>query len=287
MIFGDRRTRFTTFVLMLGAAPPVLAQQSRLAEIFPEDPLAAEVPFGPGERLEYQVKLGIFPVGSGYLTVEGLDSVRGHRTYTASLTIQGGWGPAKLHDVYRSWFDVQNLVSWRFIQDIHDPGYTSYRHYEMHPDRRRWEREDNDEFGTLGSALPIDDVGFLYFVRTLPLEVGKTYTLYRYFKQTGNPVILEVVGRAEREVPAGVFRTIVVKPTIRTTGLFGEGGNAELHFTDDERRILVYLRSEMPLVGSITLHLRSIVEGIPLHPDARAAALERRMTGETGPVGGR
>lgn len=275
------RLACAALALLTSAAAAPLSGQSPGARPapgseFPADPDAAPVPFGPGERLEYQVKLGFVSVGSAWLTISGVDTVRGNDTYTGSLEIKGGFLGLNLHDVYSSWFDVENLVSWRFIQDINDPGYKSFRHYEMFPERRRWERQDNDEFGTLGSALPLDDVGFLYFVRTLPLDIGKTYTFNRYFKQTGNPVILDVTGTDRREVPAGTFNTIVVRPTIRTSGIFDEGGKAELHFSDDERRVLVYLKVDMPLVGSMTLHLRSIQEGVPLNPEARAEALARR-----------
>ena len=78
-------------------------------------------------------------------------------------------------------------------------------------------------------------------------------------------------------MPAGEFNTIVVRPTIKTDGMFGEGGKAELHFTDDERRILVYMKTDIPnFPGSLTLHLKSIEEGLPLNPRSRAAALRRR-----------
>lgn len=285
-----RRFAWTGLVVVSAASVAPLTGQSidtSGAAVLPPDPAAAPVPFGPGERLEFQVKMGIFSVGTAYLTVAGVDTVRGNRTYTGSLEIEGGIPGVRLHDIYTSWFDVRNLVSWRYIQDIDDPGYESFRHYEMFPERRRWERQDNDESGPLASALPLDDVGFLYFVRTLPLEVGKRYTFNRYFKESGNPVVLNVTGTAERRVPAGTFNTIVLRPIIRTSGLFGEGGNAELHFTDDERRLLVYLRVEMPLVGSMTLHLRNIQEGLPLNPEAREAALARRSAEAGGPSGGR
>jgi hypothetical protein len=177
-------------------------------------------------------------------------------------------------DKYDSWLDVRTLQSWRFIQDIHDPGYTSYRHYEFYPERQLWDREDNDESGPLASSIPLDDISFIYFVRTLPLEVGETYTFHRYFKAEGNPVTVKVLRRDRRKTDAGEFNTIVVQPIIRTKGLFAQGGKAELHFTDDERRILVYMKSDIPkFPGSLTLHLKEIHEGLPLHPEVRARAL--------------
>jgi len=243
----------------------------------PVNPEAAPVPFGPGERLIYKVKVGIFGVGEGHMTVYPVDTVRGNPTYKAVMGIKGGLLGLNVDDEYSTWFDIRNLQSWRFIQDINDPGYTSYRHYEFYPERRTWEREDNDEFGTLGSAIPLDDIAFVYFIRTLPLEVGKSYTLNRYFKEEGNPVVVQVLRKDRRTTEAGEFNTIVVKPLIKTKGLFGQGGDAELHFTDDERRILVYMKSNLRgFPGSLTLHLKSIQEGLPLNPDSRAAALRAR-----------
>jgi len=71
-------------------------------------------------------------------------------------------------------------------------------------------------------------------------------------------------------VPAGTFETIVVQPVIRTRGLFGEGGQAEVFFSDDDRRILVQLRSRVRLVGSLSLHLQEYHPGQP-----HSAALSR------------
>jgi hypothetical protein len=296
-----RGVGFVALSLAALVAPPVASAQDRPAGesgvelldsivvydgseplVAPEDPDAARTPWGPGERLEYNVKLGVFSVGDGHMTLSAMDTVRGNPVYHATMGIQGGVPFARVDDETHSWFDTRTLQSWRFVQDIDEVNYESFRHYEMFPDRRTWERADNDESGPLGSALPLDDISFVYFIRTLPLEVGKTYTLSRYFKEDGNPVTIQVLRKDRREVPAGEFETIVVKPIIRTDGLFGEGGNAEIHFSDDERRLLVYLRSEIPVVGSITLHLEDVQEGLPLNPAARAAALARRG-GDTEP----
>ncbi|HEU4452815.1 MAG TPA: DUF3108 domain-containing protein, partial [Longimicrobium sp.] len=57
--------------------------------------------------------------------------------------------------------------------------------------------------------------------------------------------------------------TIVVRPIIKTEGLFGEGGEAEVYFTDDSRRLMVQMRSKVPLVGSLSLHMTSYQPGEP------------------------
>lgn len=228
-----------------------------------------EVPFGPGEDLVYQVKLGVFSVGEGHMQVIGLDSVRGHLVYHTSLRINGRFTLFSVNDDFQSWFGVTDLVSHRFIKKQQEGGYKAYRHYEFLPEERRFERGDNDEEKAMPTDQPLDDVSFLYFVRTLPLEVGQEYRFDRYFKEGGNPVVIRVLRIETIEVPAGRFETVVVRPIIKTKGLFSEGGEAELYFTNDERRLLVHMKSKVPLVGSLSLNLKSIKEGNPLRAPSR------------------
>jgi hypothetical protein len=236
----------------------------------------APVPFGPGEVLEYRVKLGPFGVGNGRMSVVSIDSVRGHLTYHASLAISGGVPLFGVDDEFQSWFDIRSLVSRRFIQDVDEGSYERYRHYEIFPEERRFERRDKIGSGDLPTSEPLDDVSFLYFVRALPLEVGAEYRFDRYFRESGNPVVIRVLRKDTVEVPAGTFETVVVRPIIQTKGLFSQGGEAELHFTDDSRRLLVYMRSKVPLVGSLTLHLKGITEGRPLRSPGGSSEEELR-----------
>lgn len=120
---------------------------------------------------------------------------------------------------------------------------------------------DNGETSPLGSQQPLDDVSFLYYARTLPLHVGDVDTLTRYFKP-GHDVILHVLRTERITVPAGTFETIVVQPTITNAGgLFGQGGQAEVYFTNDAARTIVQIRSKVPLVGSLSLHLKEFRGG--------------------------
>jgi hypothetical protein len=242
----------------------IAAQDSRSPWVGPVERSVTPVPFGPGERAIYQVKLGPVTVGEGSMQVVRIESVRGSRTYRLSMVLSGGIPLARVNNHYQSWLDVEKLASRRFIQDQHEVRYTRFRHFEFYPEERRWERADVEETGELPTDLPLDDISFVYYVRSLPLEVGETYTLDRYFQERGNPVVVKVVRRDTVEVPAGTFETIVVEPIIQTRGLFGEGGEAEIHFSDDDRRILVQMKSRVPVVGSLSLHLKEVAYGRPL-----------------------
>jgi hypothetical protein len=226
-----------------------------------------KVPFGPGERLEYDVKLGFLGrKGEGFMEVNGLESVRGRTTYHVTMAYEGGLLFAKVKDHFQSWFDVSDLVTLRSIEDTKQLNRERYKHFEFYPERVTWERMDNGNLGEMPTEEPLDQISFFYFVRTLPLEVGDVYTFNRYFKESGNPVILRVLRKETVDVPAGTFETVVVRPIIKSSGLFGDGGEAELYFSDDPRRLLVLMKSNIPLIGALSLHLRSIQEGRRLTP---------------------
>ena len=264
------------------AAPAGAQGSGWVAEMVPTDTGAAAAPWGPGEYLVYNVKLGWFGVGSGALMIEGLDNVRGNPTYRAVMAINGGALGFSINDRYTSWFDVESLQSWRFIRE-NGGTYESQRHYEFYPERDLWDREDNDEFGPMATDVPLDEIAFIYYLRTLPLEVGETYVFDHYFKETGNPITVEVVRKDRRKTDAGEFNTIVVRPTFQSEGLFSKDGNAELHFTDDERRLLVYMWVNMPRVpGGISLHLQSVQEGFPVNPESRADGLAAQLRRQGG-----
>lgn len=231
----------------------------------------ASVPYGPGELASYQVKLGALSVGQGAMQVMGIETVDGRRTYRTRFTLAGGIPFARVDNRFESWIDVHGLFSRRFFQDQKEVRFTRRRTYDFFPERRAFRVVGSDETGTLPTDRPLDEVSFLYYVRTLPLEVGATYTFNQYYKEDGNPVVLQVLRRETVRVPAGTFNTIVVRPIIRTRGLFGEGGEAEVFFTDDHRRILVQMRSRVPVVGSLTLHLTEYRAGQPLRAQAAAA----------------
>ncbi len=273
--------------------PPLLSQENEdtrdpaaildsLAALYPTNELAAQVPFGPGEQMRYRVEVGWFDVGEGHMTVEALDSVRGNSTYRATMEIDAGMLGLRVHDIYTTFFDVSTLQSWRFLREMNQIRYHATRHYEFYPEEGIWDNEDkdegeNDKSGPLGSSLPLDDIAFIYFLRQMELEVGKTYTMSRYFKEDGNPIKIRVLRRERKKVDAGEFDCIVIQPLIQTSKMFSDGGEAEIYLSDDDRRLMVYMKSNIQgFPGALELYLKAYQPGVPLNPDSRAEAAEAR-----------
>ncbi|HEY8312035.1 MAG TPA: DUF3108 domain-containing protein, partial [Gemmatimonadaceae bacterium] len=149
----------------------------------------------------------------------------------------------------------------RFYQTQEEGSSDRQKRYEIYPDRGTYmEMDKKPPRDHAGVTDPLDDGSFLFFVRTLPLEVGHTYESNRYFRPERNPIRVRVLRKETIEVPAGRFDCVVLQPVIKTQGIFSENGNAEVWLSDDSRHILVQLKSKLSF-GSINLYLKSYNAG--------------------------
>lgn len=214
----------------------------------------AVVPFGVGERLDYEVKLSGIRVGGGFMEVAKMDSIRGREVWHTSFGIKGGLAFYRVNDRYESWFDSHSLASLRYHQNIDEGSYERDSRFEIYPERRIFVDSKGVEHPT--SEEPLDDGSFLYFLRTIPLEVGKEYEFNRYFRVDRNPVRIRVLRREQVRVPAGTFDAVVVQPIIKTKGIFSENGRAEVWLSDDPHRIVLQMKSRFSRF-SLNLYLKS------------------------------
>jgi hypothetical protein len=229
--------------LCVGASTPALAQSGRMP-----------VPFGVGERLEYEVRFGRLKVGSGTMEVAGIQEVRGRETWHTVFTVRGGNFLYKVNDRYESWIDTHSGNSLRYLQDQHEGNRDVERTFEFFPDRAVF--TENGEAEEASVHNPLDDGSFIYFLRTIPLNVGETYSFERYFRPDRNPVTIRVLRRERIRVPAGEFDAVVIQPVIKSRGLFSENGHAEVWLSDDENHIMLQMKSGLK-IGSLNLYLKS------------------------------
>jgi hypothetical protein len=245
--------RFLPSLLMGAIAAPTLAAQSSPSAAPSANAIALnKAAFAPGERLSYDVSFGHVHVGHGSMLLEGTDTVRGHTAWRAVFTISGGTFFFRVRDSTVSWFDTTTMSSLRFVQHIREGRYHADRDYQIYPDRGTYARRDEPEVKSVHE--PLDDASFLYFLRSVPLEVGRTYQFDRYFQPEGNPIIIRVLRREQVTVPAGTFNAIVVQPQFKTPGIFSQKGHAEVWLADDSTHMMLMLKSGLSF-GSLNLYL--------------------------------
>ncbi|MCU0620830.1 MAG: DUF3108 domain-containing protein [Gemmatimonadales bacterium] len=223
----------------------------------PLPPDTTALPFAPGERLDFSVEFGGLDLGSAFMEVVGPDVIRGHATVRLRMGVRLAALGFAADDTLDSWLDRDQLVSRRFHRRQHQTGRHRDQRFEIDPENRRYTRHDSDaEY--LSAADPLDDVSFLYVVRTLPLEAGRTYRWSRYFEPEKNPVTVEVLGRESLRLPDGSeVACLVLAPVVGTRGLFAPTSRARLWLTDDARRLPVQIAGRFG-PGEGTLRLRRL-----------------------------
>lgn len=246
-------------VVLVPAARGVAAQPTLEGGVTPASAERYPVNFLAGERLKYDVKFGSLRVGSGSMEVLGTQDVRGREAWHTRFTVKGGVPFFSVNDRLESWIDTRTFSSLRFVQDLEEGRRDREYTFEIFPELAQYQ-EKRDTAPKPSVSNPLDDGAFIYFVRTIPLEIGKTYDINRYFVPDRNPVQVKVLRRETITVPAGTFKTIVVRPIINARGLFSDKGRAELWFTDDDRRLLVQMKSHLS-IGSLNLYLRNYTAG--------------------------
>jgi len=104
------------------------------------------------------------------------------------------------------------------------------------------------------SARTFDSLSCIYFVRSSELVLGKSLYIDIYdCKRLWNTEV-QVVRREEISTPLGRFKTIVVKPLLKSEGFFARTGDVTVWLTDDRLRIPVKMTTKVKL-GSITATL--------------------------------
>ena len=245
------------------AAPRARAQDvgQTIAASLPRLQPRKVVPFDTGEKLTFDVRFGGLKVGSGRMEVVGMQDVRGREAWHTRFTVKGGIPFYRVNDRMESWIDTRTFQSLRFVQDLEEGTRDKERSYEIYPERATYsETGETDRAQVASVDNPLDDAAFMYFVRTISLEVGKTYDFNRYFRPDRNPVQIRVLRKDTINVPAGRFQTVVIQPVIKSKGIFSEKGHAEMWLTDDPRRLLVQMKTDLS-IGSLSLYLRGYVPG--------------------------
>ena len=104
------------------------------------------------------------------------------------------------------------------------------------------------------TARTFDTLSSVYVVRSMELVPGKSVFIDIYdCKKLWNTEV-QVVRREEISTPLGRFKTLVIKPLLKSEGLFARTGDVTVWLTDDSLRIPVRMTTKVK-IGSITVTL--------------------------------
>jgi hypothetical protein len=228
-----------------------------LCTFTPRSAAALQLPFGVGERLTYDVSIEKGGnVGEGRMWIEGPEDIRGTSTYRLRFDSRVRVVLFRGVSSSSSWFDPVTKSSLRYLK--HERNLLTHDDVavEMYPGQKRWTSADGNG-GTSPDESPLDELSFIYFIRTLPLTPDATYQFDRHFDAARNPVVIRVVRPEVIPTPLGELKTILVEMRVRDPKHYKGDGVIRFNFTADACRIPARIESTMPVIGKAILTLKS------------------------------
>lgn len=96
----------------------------------------------------------------------------------------------------------------------------------------------------------MDALSCFFYVRYLPLQVGKSVYVEIFDNKKLYKAEVKVVKKEEIETSLGSFKTILIQPVLQSEGIFSRKGDILIWLTDDAKRLPVLLKTKVK-VGSI------------------------------------
>jgi hypothetical protein len=192
------------------------------------------------------------PVGTATMRVEAMPD---HDTPDALRLISTARTNAfldafhKVDDRAESIFDPHTRLSQSFRIRQHEGRYRSHHNMIFDQANRRvtfQKREEPPEALSIPTTVQ-DPLSILYWVRTLPLTVGKTVDASLCNRGKTWLTKIRVLQRERLKLPIGEVDTIKIQPLLQEAGIFRHEGDMFIWLTDDVYRVPVQLRSNIKI----------------------------------------
>ena len=136
---------------------------------------------------------------------------------------------------------------WELEQSIREGGYSR----DFMAEFDQWENVAITAAGKYPIPPYVQDImSAFYYARVVDyakFRPGQRIELQNFYKDSTYPLAVKYKGRQRIEVDAGTFDCIIVEPLITEGGLFKSEGRILLWITDDDRKMPVRVRTEIPI----------------------------------------
>jgi hypothetical protein len=260
------------FVILIGLAPVIYFTAVEIgaaeaAQDSPETNIPADkldrfvenLAFGVGEHLEFDIRYGFITAGTATMSVKRLIEFETRPCFLIETTAQSNSffnTFYKVDDKVESIIDAIGMYSWRFEKNLSEGKYRAHRQISF--DQRNnlaYYSKAPDHQDTIKVPDYVQDVlSVFYYVRTQPLEVGRSIFVDNYNDGKLNRLEVKVLEKETVTVSAGTFECFVVEPLLKSVGVFKHEGQLKVWLTTDRLRLPVLMKSKV-LVGSIAAEL--------------------------------
>lgn len=259
------RKKLTAFVLVLMMLFPTALGGSKLSAFKSADD---KLTLKPGEKLIYSVRWMKLPVGKAVLQVRDITEINGEPVY--HLTTY-----TKANRIIRLIYRVEDRISSYVTVD----GFRPLRFKKRLREGKRkkderiefdWEKKEATYYKTKHRkeikrrTIPFpegiqDSLSCLYFLRSLPLEMGKEYTMQVATERKCWNLVIKPIKKTKINLRRlGTFNALLIEPIVEFEGLFVHDRKLQI-WLDEETKIPLMMVADIP-IGSISVVLIEIAD---------------------------
>jgi hypothetical protein len=231
--------------------------------------------FHPGER--YRFDITYFGATAGELVLELLQPktvanrpvyhIRGTARTTSVFSLF-----YRMNDVAESFMDSEGLFSHKFtlkldeslqqrdLLELYDQQGHKVHYWSKLDHKKKGKKLDQFEFDS--EAYTQDGLSAFFYLRTLPLEIGKSYEFPVSNNGKMRTVRVTAVRKEALKTKIGEIQSIVIKPEVVLDGVLKSYGDSFVWLSDDPRRIILKVDAKIK-VGSVIAYLREYSSGSP------------------------
>jgi hypothetical protein len=209
----------------------------------------------PGEHLIFSVRYGPIRAGEATMSVrEALTADGDSCFHVVTTAASNDFFSTFFHvrDRVESYMDRHMLVPLRSEKHLREGSYTVDEVVTL--DHRNRLASYADGRVAQIPAEAHDILSAFYAMRARDLAPGDSFDLESHVDGKNYPIRVTVHRREHVRVPAGEFDCLVIEPTLRSPGLFKHQGRLLVWVTDDDRKVPVQMKSDLP-IGAVSVVL--------------------------------
>lgn len=215
------------------------------------------------EKLVFNAVWKFVAVGEATLELRGFVDIEGrkaHHIYSYAKSKPFFDSFFKVRDTNESWLDEESKTALRYASKISEGGWKKEETLYFNQPEKTYLLNDSGKMKKDKTSENVQDVmSALYYIRTLDIKVGEKYVLDAHSGDLPWPLTIKVLRKETIKVPAGEFECFVLEPGIRkNAGIINASGKMLVWVTADEKKIPVYLKVKIPIVGSVEAELSRI-----------------------------
>lgn len=230
-------------------------------------------PFRVGEKVVMSVRYFRAQAGELTLEVKPMVEVNGRKSYRwySGLRTTGLFSRFySIEDWAETLVDFETLIPSVYTLQVKESaqlkngkGYFNSNNLKaVYAEKKYTEKKGHEEKHQEWQIAPYSQNVFsaAFYMRIFNYEVGKEYKFYVSDDEKNLMFKGKALRREKVSTDAGVFETIVVKPEFELNGVFKPVGDIFFWLTDDDRKLIVRIESEIK-IGTLVMEAIRVERG--------------------------